>query len=91
MSSSDRDELVRNAVAFLSDPSSQASPLPQRIKFLEAKGLTPPEIDLVFRQATPNTTSYPAGFAQPQYPSRRWDWRDTFVRPAWLPGLIECI
>jgi peroxin-14 len=80
MSSSDRDELIRNAVAFLSDPGSQSSPVPQRIKFLEAKGLTPTEIDIAFRQATPQqNASYPA-YPSPYYAPRQWDWRDYFVR-----------
>ncbi|KAJ7487679.1 hypothetical protein B0H11DRAFT_1721098 [Mycena galericulata] len=97
----DRQELVRNAVAFLNDPSacislperseyslltppqSRASPLAQRIQFLEAKGLTPPEIDLAVRQAAQGS-SYPSGYAQNPYPllpppPYRWDWRDYFI------------
>ncbi|KIK71076.1 hypothetical protein GYMLUDRAFT_33202 [Collybiopsis luxurians FD-317 M1] len=83
---SDREELIRNAVAFLADPKSQASPLTQRIQFLESKGLTPPEIDLAIRQATnqsaaptlPYRVGYPSVFGQP-YPSPQWDWRDYFI------------
>ncbi|CDO76640.1 hypothetical protein BN946_scf184868.g54 [Trametes cinnabarina] len=58
MSTSDRQELMHNAVAFLSDPKAQASPLAQRIQFLEAKGLTAPEIEEALRQAamTQNAT-----------------------------------
>ncbi|KAK7058902.1 peroxisomal membrane protein pex14 [Paramarasmius palmivorus] len=81
---SDREELIRNAVSFLSDPKSQASPLTQRIQFLEAKGLTPPEIDRAIRQASLNQTvqapyqpPYP-GYGYP-YPNQRWDWRDYFI------------
>ncbi|KAG7099285.1 hypothetical protein E1B28_001144 [Marasmius oreades] len=76
---SNREELIRNAVAFLSDPKSQASPLTQRIQFLEAKGLTPPEIDLAIRQAATNQTAaaHP-GFGYP-YPASQWDWRDYFI------------
>ncbi|KAL7285178.1 hypothetical protein ACG7TL_000271 [Trametes sanguinea] len=51
MSTADRQELMRNAVAFLSDPKAQASPLAQRVQFLEAKGLTAPEIEEAIRQA----------------------------------------
>ncbi|KAI0639763.1 peroxisomal membrane anchor protein conserved region-domain-containing protein [Trametes polyzona] len=51
MATPDRQELVRNAVAFLSDPKAQASPLAQRVQFLEAKGLTGPEIEEAMRQA----------------------------------------
>ncbi|KAJ3762840.1 peroxisomal membrane anchor protein conserved region-domain-containing protein [Lentinula raphanica] len=79
----DREELIRNAVAFLSDPKSQSSPLAQRIQFLEAKGLTPPEIDLAVRQAsnqsaaTPYHPGFPPAYGLP-YPSQQWDWRDYF-------------
>ncbi|KAJ7631008.1 hypothetical protein FB45DRAFT_990856 [Roridomyces roridus] len=83
MSSGDRNELIRNAVAFLNDPSSQASPLAQRIQFLEAKGLTPAEIDLAIRQASQgpsNATAYgPAPYALLPPPPYRWDWRDYFI------------
>ncbi|KAF8832410.1 hypothetical protein HHX47_DHR1001399 [Lentinula edodes] len=82
---SDREELIRNAIAFLSDPKSQSSPLAQRIQFLEAKGLTPPEIDLAVRQASnqsaaaaiPYNPGFPPAFGSP-YPAQQWDWRDYF-------------
>ncbi|KAJ3719849.1 peroxisomal membrane anchor protein conserved region-domain-containing protein [Lentinula raphanica] len=80
----DREELIRNAVAFLSDPKSQSSPLAQRIQFLESKGLTPPEIDLAVRQAsnqsaaTPYHPGFPPAYGLP-YSSQQWDWRDYFI------------
>jgi peroxin-14 len=82
---SDRHELVRNAVAFLSDPQTQASPLAQRIQFLEAKGLSSAEIDDAFRQTTlangqqrNYATPYPSGaYYAPHEPG--WDWRDLFI------------
>ncbi|KAL0072040.1 peroxisomal membrane protein pex14 [Marasmius tenuissimus] len=80
----DREELMRNAVSFLVDPKTQASPLTQRIQFLEAKGLTQPEIEIAMRQASTNQSipaSYQAnypGFGYP-YPAQRWDWRDYFI------------
>ncbi|KAJ7225446.1 hypothetical protein GGX14DRAFT_638792, partial [Mycena pura] len=84
----DRQELIRNAVVFLNDPNARpplsiASPLTQRIQFLEAKGLTPSEIDLAIRQAA-QTSSYGSAFTQPPYPQMppaayRWDWRDYFI------------
>ncbi|KAG6850492.1 hypothetical protein H0H93_012493 [Arthromyces matolae] len=88
MSSTDRQELVQNAVAFLMDPKTQASPLQQRMQFLEAKGLSPQEIDAAFKQAALNTQgpshgqSYSATYTQ--YPlgvpaATRWDWRDYFI------------
>ncbi|KAF9069112.1 peroxisomal membrane anchor protein conserved region-domain-containing protein [Rhodocollybia butyracea] len=76
---SDREELIRNAVAFLSDPKSQASPLTQRIQFLEAKGLTPPEIDLAIRQAANQSTPAIPGYPFVPYPAQQWDWRDYFI------------
>ena len=104
----DRHELVRNAVAFLSDPSvglrfvflliqhltfrvqSQSSSLAQKIQFLEAKGLTPAEVEDALRQASLSSAAranapypqqvygpMPYQFAQP--PPDQWDWRDYFV------------
>lgn len=71
----DRQELVRQAVSFLADPKIQAAPLPQKVQFLEAKGLTPPEIDQAIRQAAIVPT-----YGAPLYtPSQRWDWRDYFI------------
>ncbi|KAJ7070961.1 peroxisomal membrane anchor protein conserved region-domain-containing protein [Mycena amicta] len=74
--SDNRSELVRNAVVFLNDPNTQASPFAQRIQFLEAKGLTPAEIDLAVRQAaqTPSYGPYPL-----PPPAHQWDWRDYFI------------
>ncbi|KAI0830672.1 peroxisomal membrane anchor protein conserved region-domain-containing protein [Trametes gibbosa] len=57
MSVPERQELMRNAVALLSDPKAQASPLAQRIQFLEAKGLTGPEIEEAMRIAASNQTA----------------------------------
>jgi peroxin-14 len=102
----DRQDLIRSAVAFLTDPKvfqcfvfrwviltllqAQASPLAQRVQFLEAKGLTGPEIEEAMRQAN---SSGPHHLQQPSYgpvygplpyvpPSQLpWDWRDYFVRP----------
>ncbi|KAG6911909.1 hypothetical protein DXG01_000156 [Tephrocybe rancida] len=109
MSSSNRQELVQNAVAFLADPKvaklivtkyvdlydlynkAQASPLTQRIQFLEAKGLTPQEIDAAFKQAALNYSGpsyhqpYPQSYGASPYPpigapgGQRWDWRDYFI------------
>ncbi|KAG6845782.1 hypothetical protein H0H87_003836 [Tephrocybe sp. NHM501043] len=79
---------MQNAVAFLVDPKAQASPLAQRIQFLEAKGLTPQEIDTALKQATANSPgpsyqqSYSSsyGVLSSSYPpaGQRWDWRDYF-------------
>ncbi|KAF5313193.1 hypothetical protein D9619_003231 [Psilocybe cf. subviscida] len=90
MSSPDRSELISNAVAFLSDPKAQASPVTQRIQFLEAKGLTPPEIDHALRQAALVNQTAPVPYGAQQYgsnpygvpqmpPAHRWDWRDYFI------------
>jgi hypothetical protein len=80
--------LYRLAGLFPHTPQTRASPLTQRIQFLEAKGLTPAEIDLAVRQAAQGS-SYAPAYAQTQYPllpppPYRWDWRDYFVgtRPA---------
>ncbi|KAI9445198.1 peroxisomal membrane anchor protein conserved region-domain-containing protein [Lactarius indigo] len=88
----DKQELIRNAVAFLTDPKAQASPLAQRVQFLEAKGLTGPEIEEAMRLANssnphqphvhPQQPSYgpvygPLPYVSPQHPP--WDWRDYFI------------
>ncbi|KAF8523131.1 peroxisomal membrane anchor protein conserved region-domain-containing protein [Hysterangium stoloniferum] len=51
MSTPERQELLRNAIAFLADPKTQASPLTKRIEFLESKGLTSLEIEDAMKQA----------------------------------------
>ncbi|KAF8912725.1 hypothetical protein CPB84DRAFT_1759340 [Gymnopilus junonius] len=87
MSAPDRQELLNNAIAFLNDPKSQASPVAQRIQFLEAKGLNSAEIDLALRQAALRNTSvsapapYAAAYGHNPYlhPAQRWDWRDYFI------------
>ncbi|KAK2461859.1 hypothetical protein APHAL10511_006322 [Amanita phalloides] len=82
---SDRQELVRNAVAFLVDAKTQASPVSQRVQFLEAKGLSPQEIDLAFKQAAaaqPYQVQYVPTHGSPPYQlahGPRWDWRDYFI------------
>ncbi|KAI9508782.1 hypothetical protein F5148DRAFT_1299180 [Russula earlei] len=83
----DRQELIRNAVSFLADPKAQASPLAQRIQFLEAKGLTGPEIEEAMRQAnsygpqplqSPFSPVYgPLPYVTQSIPP--WDWRDYFI------------
>ncbi|KAF7310968.1 Pex14-N domain-containing protein [Mycena chlorophos] len=72
----DRNDLVRNAVAFLTDTNTQPSTFAQRIQFLEAKGLTPAEIDLALRQAAQTPTYAPYPLPPPSY---KWDWRDYFI------------
>jgi peroxin-14 len=63
----------------------------QRIQFLEAKGLTGPEIDVAVKQASslnqtaPQThlAPYMPVYSDPPYPvapRHSWDWRDYFVR-----------
>jgi peroxin-14 len=49
---SDRSDLRRNAVLFLTDPKVQSSTLASKIGFLESKGLTEGEIQDALRQAS---------------------------------------
>jgi peroxin-14 len=86
----DRQEYIRNAVSFLADPKAQASPLAQRIQFLEAKGLSGPEIEEALRQAN-SPRPLPSHIQQPPYGpvygplpyvpqlNPPWDWRDYFI------------
>ncbi|KAI0051777.1 hypothetical protein FA95DRAFT_1485012 [Auriscalpium vulgare] len=90
MSTPDRLDLIRNAVSFLTDPKAQGSPFAQRIQFLEAKGLTGPEIEDAMRQAAAYNSTAQASTYQPAYgpvygphpyapQSNEWDWRDYFI------------
>ncbi|KAL5534152.1 hypothetical protein ACEPAG_613 [Sanghuangporus baumii] len=94
MASSERAELMRNALAFLTDPKTQGSSLTQRIQFLEAKGLTPSETEEVMKQAsfkqnaavqaTPYYPPYQYGYPYPAIgsmppPQQPLDWRDYFI------------
>ncbi|KAI0287030.1 peroxisomal membrane anchor protein conserved region-domain-containing protein [Russula aff. rugulosa BPL654] len=86
----DRQEYIRNAVSFLADPKAQASSLAQRVQFLEAKGLTGPEIEEALRQAN-TSRPLPSHIQQPPYGpvygplpyvpqlNPPWDWRDYFI------------
>ncbi|KAG8712299.1 peroxisomal membrane protein pex14 [Ceratobasidium sp. 394] len=98
----DRQELVRNAVTFLSDPKIQSAPLTKRISFLESKGLTNTEIEeAIAESAAASTASRPTsnysvphtGFqspgiltAPPPVPQR--DWRDYFIMALVSGGLM---
>ncbi|KAH7883657.1 hypothetical protein F5I97DRAFT_1938352 [Phlebopus sp. FC_14] len=90
MATSERQELIRNAVSFLSDFTTQQASLAQRVQFLEAKGLTGPEIEQAMKLAA-NQTSHTRAYSQNQNPSsfpvyagmhpppQQWDWRDYFI------------
>ncbi|KAJ1311079.1 hypothetical protein OPQ81_009583 [Rhizoctonia solani] len=63
---SDRKDLVKNAIEFLSDPKIQAAPLTKRISFLESKGLTTTEIeDAIAQSASSSTASRPSSVYSP--------------------------
>ncbi|WVQ95364.1 hypothetical protein IAU59_002461 [Kwoniella sp. CBS 9459] len=65
-SSSNRQELIRNAVLFLNDPSVTSKPLASRIQFLESKGLTDSEIQQALSQAAQTSSSTAHASAQSQ-------------------------
>lgn len=73
---------VASAVSFLRDPSVRDSPLSKKLAFLEAKGLSPQEIDAAMRMAG-NTQQQPQQQYQyaPPYAGqpRQTDWRDWFI------------
>jgi len=71
---------LHSSLPLLPTPQqTQASPLAQRVQFLEAKGLTTAEIDTALRQASHSSyqPSYGAPFASAH--PQTWDWRDYFV------------
>ena len=47
-----RSELISTAINFLADPQVKAAPISQRLAFLEGKGLTADEIDLVLLKSS---------------------------------------
>ena len=78
---------MHTLAALLTPSQTQVSPFSQRVQFLEAKGLTPQEIDLAFKQAAaarPYQEQYGVTQGTQLYhltpPPPRWDWRDYFVR-----------
>jgi len=76
-----RTELIQSAVNFLRDPSIAASPLAKRIAFLEAKGLTPSEIEESIRLSnSPNQYDgrLPMYGSQQAFQQGK-DWRDWFI------------
>ncbi|KLO20205.1 hypothetical protein SCHPADRAFT_992296 [Schizopora paradoxa] len=93
MATPDRRALMDNAISFLRDPNSQASSFAQRIQFLEAKGLTPDEIQEAMHQAalSQGPSQYPQYTPYPQYGASPYpmgpmgvnrpplDWRDYFI------------
>jgi peroxin-14 len=88
-----RDDMLKSAVSFLSDPKVQSAPLAKKIAFLESKGMTSEEIEEAMARVngksaavtTTTTTAgpvaYPAGVMQaPPVPARAsYDWRDVFI------------
>ncbi|KAG6381235.1 hypothetical protein JVT61DRAFT_5639 [Boletus reticuloceps] len=57
---------------------TQNAPLSQRIQFLEAKGLSPPEIDHALRLVA-NQSAQPLPIYRPAPHNNQWDWRDYFI------------
>lgn len=69
-----RPDLVASAVTFLRDPSVADSPVASRLSFLEAKGLTPAEIDEAFRTtygSSPGNTASSSDLAAAVQPHSR--------------------
>lgn len=63
----ERQELISNAVSFLTDPSVNDTPLTKKIQFLESKGMTNTEIQhaLSLAQQQPVSPSNPSSVAPP--------------------------
>ncbi|WFD29516.1 peroxisomal membrane protein pex14 [Malassezia sp. CBS 17886] len=86
-----RSDMVQSAVAFLEDPKVQSSSLSQRVQFLEAKGMSPQEIDMALAHAADAASAgavqgpragAPYPMLMPAYPRvapPRRDWRDWFI------------
>ena len=63
-SSSNRQDLVQNAILFLNDPKVQSSTLASKISFLETKGLNEAEIQEALARAPKEVTSGESSFAR---------------------------
>lgn len=68
-----REDLVNSAVSFLQDPSVSASPIENRISFLQSKNLTPEEIDVALARAGGDNNASQANYpyAPPQQVARQ--------------------
>jgi len=58
-----REDLVASAVTFLQDPSVAASPVENRIAFLQSKNLTQEEVDTAMARAGGETASTPTNYS----------------------------
>ncbi|WVQ72715.1 hypothetical protein IAR50_002275 [Cryptococcus sp. DSM 104548] len=95
--SSDRQELLQNAVLFLNDPKVQSSSLISRIQFLESKGLTEPEIQQALNQAAGEPSVQAAGLGigsgagnappeRPREPAPRYRYQQAYAVAPEPPG-----
>lgn len=98
-----RDDMLKSAVSFLSDPKVQSAPLAKKVAFLENKGMTSEEIEEAMARvngksaATTVTTTtsgpvtYPGGgvvMQAPPVPARAsYDWRDVFIAAVMAGGV----
>ncbi|WWC65032.1 uncharacterized protein I303_107646 [Kwoniella dejecticola CBS 10117] len=80
-SSSNRHELIRNAVLFLNDPKVASSSLTSRIQFLESKGLNEPEIQQALSQAAQGASSIEGSIPErPRDPAPRYGYNQATGR-----------
>lgn len=97
-----REDLVKSAVSFLSDPKVQSAPLAKKVSFLESKGMTAEEIEEAMGRVSGKTTVQPATSSAttvapapavytampPPVPQRpSYDWRDIFVASVLAGGI----
>ncbi|QSZ30184.1 hypothetical protein DSL72_004704 [Monilinia vaccinii-corymbosi] len=68
-----REDLVASAVTFLQDPSVSASPLDNRIAFLQSKNLTQEEVDAALGRASGERSPAPQNYSNyaPQQVARQ--------------------
>lgn len=74
-----REELLRQAAAFLVDPKVASTPMAKRIAFLESKGLTAAEIEQAIKQSSsPAPPIPPATYSAVTYEAN-YPWRDAML------------
>lgn len=67
-----REDLIKSAVSFLSDPKVQSAPLAKKVSFLESKGMNSEEIEEAMSRVSGKAPSTPAAqTAVTAYPSQQ--------------------
>lgn len=93
-----REDMLKNAVSFLSSPNVRSADTAKKVAFLRQKGLTQPEIEEAFKRVgesgaaattTTATTAAPAPAAVRSQVSKTYGSCDFFIQFGWLDSLLQ--